>query len=295
MKAARLHAFGGPEAVVYEDAPRPQPGPGEVLIRVHAAGVNPVDWKTCAGRGVARTVALSFPYVPGWDVSGVVEEAGPGVSGFARGDEVFGLVRFPQPGSTYAEYVAAPADHLALKPPALDHIQAAALPCVALTAWQALVEAARLQGGQKVLIHGAAGGVGHIAAQLARHMGAFVIGTASQRNSDFVRTNGVDQSIDYESERFEDCVTGVDVVLDPIAGETRDRSWPVLKPGGVLVAVQGPASAEAAARHGVRLEPVLVRPNAAQLAAMAEGARDGWMRAWRWRAFAPAIRAARSS
>lgn len=278
MKAARIHRFGGIEALIHEDAPRPEPGPGEALIRVYAAGVNPVDWKTCAGRGVAKSLRLSLPYIPGWDVSGVVEEVGPGASGFAPGDAVFGLVRFPQPGSAYAEYVASPVEHLAFKPRSLDHLQAAALPCVALTAWQALVEAARLQAGQKVLIHAAAGGVGHIAVQLARSLGAFVIGTASRRNAGFVIENGADEFIDYETARFEDRVHQVDVVLDPIAGDTRGRSWGVLRKGGVLVAIQGTASTAEAARHGVRVEQVLVRPHAAQLASIAGLVDEGRIR-----------------
>jgi NADPH:quinone reductase-like Zn-dependent oxidoreductase len=278
VKAVCIHGFGGLDVLKVEDVGRPEPGPGEALIRTQAIGVNPVDWKTCAGRGVANMIQLAFPFVPGWDISGVVEAVGPGVSRFAPGDAVFGLVRFPQPGSAYAEYVAAPVDHLAVKPHSLDHLQAAALPCVALTAWQALVECARLQPGQKVLIHAAAGGVGHVALQLARQLGAFVIGTASRRNADFVIEYGADQFVDYQAARFEACVAGVDVVLDPIAGDTRDRSWQIIKPGGMLVAIQGPASVEAAVRHGVRAEHLLVRPHAAQLAALAGLVDDGRLR-----------------
>lgn len=265
MKAVRIYQFGGPDVLRYEDAPRPEPASGEVLIRVHAAGTNPVDWKTRAGQGVARRMPIRFPFIPGWDVSGMVEGSGNGGIPYQLGDAVYGMVRFPEPGATYAEYVTAPAGHVVPKPLSLSHVEAAALPLVALTAWQALFEEAELEAGQTILIHAAAGGVGHIAVQLAKWKGATVIGTASGRNGDFLRDLGVDWFVNYETTRFEDVVSGVDAVLDPVAGETRERSWPVIRPGGVLVSIQGDVSEEQAAAYGVRARRMLVRPDADQL------------------------------
>jgi NADPH:quinone reductase-like Zn-dependent oxidoreductase len=268
MKAVRIHEYGGPEVMRYEDAPRPEPAPGEVLIRVHAAGTNPVDWKTRAGRGVAGRLTDPFPFITGWDVSGVIEAVGSADLPYQPGDAVYGMLRFPALGSAYAEYVTAPVEHVDSKPSALSHVEAAALPLVALTAWQALFEAAELSADQTILIHAAAGGVGHVAVQLAKWKGATVIGTASGRNADFLRGRGVDQFIDYQTTRFEEVVSGVDAVLDPLAGEIRERSWPVIRPGGVLVSIQGAASEERAAEYGVRLRRVLVRPEADQLRAI---------------------------
>ncbi len=263
MNAVRIHDFGGPEVLQYEQAPRPVPAAGELLIRVHAAGINPVDWKT-RERGAA-TRRDQLPLILGWDVSGIVEEAGDGVADFSAGDAVYGLVRFPAPGSAYAEYLTAPADQLAPRPGSLDHVEAAAMPLVALTAWQALFDAAGLAAGQTLLVHAAAGGVGHIAVQLAKWKGARVIGTASARNEDFLREIGVDQFIDYTTTRFEDVVSDIDVVLDTMAEDTRERSWGVLKRGGVLVSILGDPSPESAAERGVRAARTLVQPNATQL------------------------------
>src|SRR6266566_5487501 len=176
MKAVRIHAYGGPEVLVYEDVARPEAAAGEVLIRVHAAGVNPADWKTRSGP--ARPGAM-LPMILGWDVSGTVEALGPEVTQFQQGDAVFGMIRFPPTGATYAEYVAAPVSQIAHKPANIDHIHAAAIPLVGLTAWQALFEKSHLTAGQTVLIIGAAGGVGHLAVQLAKSHGAYVLGTAS--------------------------------------------------------------------------------------------------------------------
>lgn len=162
MKAVRIHRLGGPEVLLYEDAPRPQPAEGEVLVRIHAAGINPADWKTRSGFRPTRN-PLSFPHILGWDLAGVVEDVGPAVDAFRIGDQVYGLVNFPQPGSAYAQYATAPANHLTIKPERIDFIHAAALPLAALTAWQALFDIAHLQPGQTVIIHGATGGVGHIA------------------------------------------------------------------------------------------------------------------------------------
>lgn len=270
MRAVRIHRYGGPEVLTLEDVPRPVPGPGELLVRAMAAAVNPVDWKTRKGQGSARRWdGDRFPLILGWDVSGVVESLGAGVERFAPGDEVFGLVRFPEPGSCYAEHVAVPADHVVAKPAALGHSHAAALPLVALTAWQALFDTARLGAGETVLVHAAAGGVGHVAVQLARWKGARVVGTASAPNHDLVRSLGADEVVDYTTTRFEDVAHGVDVVLDPVGGDVLERSLDVLRPGGRLVSLVADPDAERAAGRGVEASRILVHPDAAQLADVA--------------------------
>ena len=268
MKAVRIHNYGGPEVLKFEDAPRPQPGNGEVLVRIHAAAVNPVDWKVRAGR-LKERIQYPLPLIPGWDFSGVVEATGPGVTRLKKGDEVYARPDIARNGA-YAEYIVAKESEVALKPKSVDHVQAAAIPLAALTAWQALFDTAGLSVGQKVLIHGAAGGVGSFAVQLAKWKGAHVIGTASGRNQSFLRDLGVDEPIDYEKTRFEDVVHDVDVVLDTIGGDTQKRSWKVLKKGGILVSIVSPPSAEEAAKHGVRSGYVFVQPSASQLAEIAK-------------------------
>ncbi len=276
MKAVRIHEYGGPEVVRLEEAPRPEPGAGEVLVRVRAAGVNPVDWKTRSGSGMVRKFEGDpLPFVLGWDVSGVVEEVGDGVSRFSPGDEVCGLVRFPQPGETYAEYVSAPADQLAAKPSALSDAEAGALPMVALTAWQALIEAAGLEEGQTVLVHAGAGGVGHMAVQLAGWKGARVVATASARNTDFLTSLGVEQVVDYTATPFEEAVSDVDVVLDSIGGDVFDRSLEVLNPGGTIVSLRERQPKERAGHRNVRAMYVLVRPEGSQLGELTELADAG--------------------
>ena len=278
MKAVRIHEFGGLDSLKVEDAPMPEPREGEVLVRIHAAGINPVDWKTCAGEGVASRLEDPFPFIPGWDVSGVVEALGAGVSGFKVGDAVCGMVRWHWGGGGYAEYVAAPAVDLVARPGTMDDPQAAGLPLAALTAWQALFETADLQAGQTVLIHAAAGGVGHVAVQLAKWKGARVIGTASARNEAFLRELGVDRVIDYNETRFEDVAGDVDVVLDCVGGEIQERSWGVLKPGGMLASIRGRPSAEQAEARGVRARHVSVRAEQAQLHAIADLANEARLR-----------------
>jgi NADPH:quinone reductase-like Zn-dependent oxidoreductase len=277
MKAVRIHTYGGPEVVHYEDVPCPEPGADEVLVRVHAAGVNPVDWKTRSGGGQAEKIGERFPLVLGWEASGTVEELGPGVTEFAVGDEVFGLLRFPQPGSAFAEYVSAPAGELARKPRSLSHTEAAAVPLAGLTAWQALFEVGDLREGQTVLVHAAAGGVGHLAVQLARWKRARVVGTASVDNAEFLRSLGA-EPVDYDTERFEDAVTEADLVLVAVGGDALERSFAVLRRGGVLVSIRGEPSAEEVARHRVRAERILVHPDSAQLAEMAALADAGHLR-----------------
>ena len=259
MKAVRIHQYGGPDELKIEDVPRPQPGAGEVLIRVHAAGVNPIDWKLRAGY-LKAYMPVPMPFIPGIDVAGVVEAAGPGVGRFKKGDEVFGA------GSgTYAQFAIAKESELALKPRSIDAVHAAAIPLAALTAWQALFNVAHLTAGQKVLIHGAAGGVGGFAAQFAKAKGAHVFGTASGHNQAFLREVGVDEPIDYEKTKFEDVARAVDVVLDTQGGDTQQRSWKVLKKAGILVSVIQPPSEEEAAKHGVKSAMVARQPNAGEL------------------------------
>ncbi len=276
MHAVRLHEYGAAENLIYEEAQRPEPQPGEVLVRVRAIGVNPVDWKTREGRGVAET--LDLPIILGWDIAGVVEDVGSGVDQFAVGDEVFGMVRFPEFGNAYADYVAAPASELAKKPANISFAEAAASPLVTLTAWQALFDVAQLQAGQTLLVHAAAGGVGHVAVQLGKWRGARVIGTASARNADFLRGLGVDQVIDYTHERFEDAARDVDVVLDTQGEETQRRSFAVLKPGGMLVSIAEAPDKALAQQYGVRTARIRVRPSGEQMAEIAKVFESGNLR-----------------
>jgi len=211
MKAIRFHQYGGPEVLAQVEMQRPKPDHDEVLIKVHAAAVNPIDWKMRAGH-VKEVFPLTFPSTLGWDVSGTIEEAGDNVTQFKRGEEVYALVK----GGGYAEYVVASATVVVRKPRNLDHVHAAAVPVAGLTAFQALFEVAQLRAGQKVLIHAAAGGVGNLAVQLAKARGAYVIGTASSKNHAFLSGLGVDKAVDYQKTRFEDAVRDVDVVLDTV-------------------------------------------------------------------------------
>lgn len=257
MKAIRMHAYGGADVLKYEDAPQPQPLADEVLIRIYAAGVNPVDWKIREGY---LGKSYNLPHILGADVAGVVESVGSTVERLKPGDEVYGYASLRREG-TYAEYIAAKELEVTLKPKSIDFIQAAALPVAALTAWQAIFDTAHLEAGQKILIHSAAGGVGSIAVQLAKAKGAYVIGTASARNTEFIRQLGVDEAIDYQTTRFEDVVRDVDVVLDTIGGETQARSLKVLKSDGILVSIVSPPPESA----GVRVAITYVQPNALQL------------------------------
>jgi NADPH:quinone reductase-like Zn-dependent oxidoreductase len=263
MKAVRIHAYGGPETLRYEEVPCPMPDKGEVLVQVHAAGVNPVDWKIRQGY-LKEMLNRSLPIISGWDVSGVVEATGDNVTRLKVGDEVYSRPDLTRDGA-YAEYIVIRESEVALKPKSIDHINAAAIPLAALTAWQALFDAGGLKAGQTVLIHAAAGGVGHFAVQLAKWKGARVIGTASKRNHDLLRMLGADELIDYTATRFEDVVRDVDVVFDTMAGETQTRSWKVLKKGGILVSILGHPSEEEAAAHNARAGFVFVQPNAQQL------------------------------
>ncbi|MFD8733716.1 NADP-dependent oxidoreductase [Streptomyces sp. NPDC059618] len=240
MRAVRGHRRGGPEELIYETAPRPVPGPGEVLVEVRAASVTPgeLDWDATWTDGFDGG-RPRVPVVPSHEVSGVVAELGHGVSGLRTGEAVYGLIPFTRDGAA-AEYVTVPAADLAPKPGSLDHERTAALPLAGLTAWQGLVTHAGVTPGQRVLVHGGAGGVGSFAVQVAAALGAEVTATAADRNADFVRGLGADTVIDYAGQRFEDAVKDVDVVLDTVGGDVQARSWKVLRPGGVLVSVVEP-------------------------------------------------------
>ncbi len=235
MAVMALKQFGGVENFALESIPRPEAGTGEVLVRVKAIGVNPIDIKTRQGGGQALALSGAEPMILGWDVSGEVVEAGFGVKDFKEGDEVFGTVNFPGSGKTYAEYVAVPADQLTGKPAHISHVQAAAATLSALTAWQALVDNGYIQKGQKVLIHGGAGGVGNYAVQIAKRFGCYVIATAAGTDTDFVKSLGADEVIDYRTERFEDKIKDVDFILDTVGGENFVRSLKVLKPEGTII------------------------------------------------------------
>ena len=264
MKAVRLHGRGGPDHLVYEDAPQPHPGLGEVLVRVYATGViaNELKWDATYQTKAGNPRALP---IPGRDLSGVVEEVGHGVTRLVPGSEVYAMLDYCYDGAE-AEYTIALPSELAPKPGTLDHVQAAAVPLSALTAWQGLFEYAKLVAGQTVLIHGAAGGVGVFAVQLARWAGAHVIANASARNHDFLFELGATEVIDYTTTRFEDVVQSVDVVFDLVGGDSLQRSWQVVKPGGVLVSVVSPRpAAEVAQGHDARFAWFVVEPNREQL------------------------------
>jgi NADPH:quinone reductase-like Zn-dependent oxidoreductase len=247
MRAVRFHAYGGPEQLVLEQVPRPEPQAGEVLVRVYAAGVNPIDWKIRKGF-FKNERPVPLPFTPGSELAGTVEQLGPDVTGFAIGQAVYGRGA----KGAYADYAVIVANQLSPMPSNINFDQAASVPVGASTAWLALFSLANLQTGQKVLVHGAAGGVGNYAVQLARWKDAHVIGTASSRNQEFVHTLGAETVIDYSTTPFEQVVHEVDVVVDPLGGEVQDRSWPLLKPGGILVAIGHLSAEKMAAKYGVR-------------------------------------------
>ncbi|WP_369373831.1 NADP-dependent oxidoreductase [Streptomyces sp. cg36] len=266
MRAVVQKSVGGPEVLEVVETDRPVPRSGEVLVRVRASAINPVDVAVRAG---AFPLLGEPPFAVGWDVSGVVEEVGPGAR-FAVGDEVYGMPLFPRAAGGYAEYVAVPADHLALKPASLDHVHSAAVPLAALTAWQGLVREADVKAGDRVLIQRAAGGVGHFAVQIAKARGAHVIAVASAARHGFLRGLGADEVIDYRTTDYTEAVRDVDVLLDSTAQS--DLSVHVVRPGGVLISILEHRDAEVAARvaaAGRRFAGVSVEPDAAALEAIA--------------------------
>jgi NADPH:quinone reductase-like Zn-dependent oxidoreductase len=267
MRAVRQHELGGPEVLVVEEVERPKPGPTEVLVRVAAAGVNPVDWKTRSGGGFLGEP----PFTIGWDVAGVVEEVGFGVTWLGPGDRVFGVPRFPREAACYAEYVVSPSRQLARIPGGLGDEEAGAFPLAGLTAWQALVETAGVGDRSRVLVLGAAGGVGHFAVQIAKARGAWVAGTASAAKHDFLADLGADEAIDYTSEALADRVRDVDIVLDTVGGDAGIGAVPAMRDGGVLVTLSGSAVGGLSEAGGgrVRVEGILVEPDRRGLEALA--------------------------
>jgi NADPH:quinone reductase-like Zn-dependent oxidoreductase len=276
MRAVSQDVLGGPEVLRLVEVDRPEPGLSEILVRVHAAGMNPVDWKQRA----RSTFVGPPPFVLGWDVSGVVEATGFGVTLFQPGDEVFGMLPFPKGAGSHAEYAIGPTRAFAAKPGGLSHVQAAALPLAGLTAWQALADTARLAPGQRVLIHAAAGGVGHLAVQIAKARGAHVIGTASAGNHELLRDLGADELIDYRDTDFAAAVTGADVVLDTVGGDYPARSLRTLREGGLLISLLpvGAGVVAEAARRGVRAQVMLVEADHGGMAALADLVAGGRLR-----------------
>ena len=261
MKAVRIHRFGGPEVPSLDDVPWPQPQDDEVVVRVHGASVNPSDSKMRAGAFVKEG---QLPVTLGRDLSGTVELLGTRAHTLRQGDPVYAMVGIDR--GTYAEFVLVKAVEMAAKPDSIDHVHAAAVPLAGVTAWQGLMQHGGLRAGQRVLIHGGAGGVGHLAVQFAKAAGAFVATTVSGADIDFARDLGADQAVDYRAERFEDAVRDMDLVFDLVGGETQDRSWGVLKEGGILVSTLGPPPRDKAAEHRVQATGYGAKPNPAHLA-----------------------------
>lgn len=269
MRAVIQNSVGGPDVLVIANRPDPTPKAGEVLVRVKAAGINPVDGSVRAGY---YSLLGEPPFILGWDISGTVEALGAGVTRFKVGDEVFGMPRFPKQAAAYAELAAVPADEIALKPKGADHVQAGALPLAGLTAWQGLVRHGGLKSGQRVLIHAAAGGVGHLAVQIAKARGAYVIATASPQKLDFARSLGADEVLDYTKGDFADKVRDIDIVLEPIGGDHAERSLKVLNRGGVLVSLLNVSDATKtqASAQGIRVERMSVVPDRESLLELAQ-------------------------
>jgi NADPH:quinone reductase-like Zn-dependent oxidoreductase len=275
VRVINQQSFGGPEVLQVAEAESPQPLPTEVLIRVCAIGLNPLEAFIRAG---AFPLLGEPPFVLGWDISGVVAEAAPHTWRFRPGDEVFGMPFFPRPADGYAELVAAPARQLVRKPPSLDHAHAAALPLVGLAAWQGLVDLADVKAGDRVLIHAGGGGVGHIAVQIAKHLGAHVVTTASAGKREFVTGLGADEVIDYQSDDFTEVVTDLDVVLDTVGGSYGERSLAVLRPGGLLVSAVDRLNAELARKAeaaGKRFAGIAVDPDSIALGQLADLVQQG--------------------
>ncbi len=267
MKAARIHAYGDASQIVIEDAPMPTLADDDVLIRVVATSVNPVDWKIRKGY-LKSMIPYQMPLVMGWDVSGVVEKTGPAVTKFKPGDAVYSRPDIARNGA-YAEYVAVRESEIAFKPATISHVEAASLPLVSITAWESLFTSANLTAGQKVLIHAGAGGVGSIAIQLAKAKGAHVTTTASAAKSALVTSLGADEVIDYRAEDFSQIARDMDVVFDTVGGEVQEKSWSVLRPGGFLVSITDRPSEDRAKAEGKRAGFVFIGPNAPILTELA--------------------------
>lgn len=273
MKAIILKDAGGVENLITTDLPIPTPAADEVLIKLKAISINPVDVKTRAGKGVWGRIKDEQPLILGWDISGEITETGSAVTSFKTGDEVFAMIDFPKTGKTYAEYVVAKADELALKPANISHEEAAAATLAPLTAWQAFHNFEHIKPGDRVLIHAASGGVGHYAVQIAKHLGAYVIGTSSAANRDFVLGLGADEHIDYKTQAFETATSDIDFVLDTIGGEYIDRSLQVVKKGGTIVSIvsgMNETVTPKATALGINGHNTLVKPSAADMQIIAD-------------------------
>jgi len=276
MKAIRINQYGGPDVLAVEDAPRPVPAPDEILIRVIATSINPIDCKIRAGR-MTKSHPLALPATLGWDASGIVDSVGANVTRFKPGDAVFTYPAFGRFG-TYAEFVAVNESEVALKPKTISFVEAAALPMTAQAAWMAVITVGQVSAGQRVLIHGASGGLGSVAVQLAKWRGAHVIGTASGDNLKLLQTLGADEVIDYRTTPFESVVRDADMVLDTVGGQTQEDSWAVLKPDGILVATAIPPSPDRAKAAGVRGTFIFTQPSGDVLAQIAEVVDSGKVR-----------------
>lgn len=276
MKAIRIHSYGNGDTLRYEDAPVPEPGAGDVRIRVHAAAVNPVDWKIREGY-LSTFLEYSMPLTLGWDVSGVVDALGDGVSSLAVGDAVYSRPDIARNGA-YAEYVVVRASEVATKPSSLSHVEAAAVPLAALTAWQGLFDHAKLGKGERVLIHAGAGGVGSFAVQFAKWAGAHVIATASSGNEVLVRELGADEFVDYRSQRFEEVLDQVDVVFDTIGGDTQERSHSLLGAGGRLFSIVASPDVDKLTASGATGGNFMVQPSRDQLGQIGKLIDEGHVR-----------------
>jgi NADPH:quinone reductase-like Zn-dependent oxidoreductase len=277
MLAIRQERFGGPEVLHIADVDRPQPQPTEILVRVRAAGVNPVDWATRQGHGMFSAP----PFTLGWDVSGVVESVAEGVTRFDPGDAVIGMPRFPAEAGAYSQFVTGPARQFTRKPPTMSHTQAAGLPLAGLTAWQILVDTANVQGGDRVLITAGAGGVGHLAIQIAKALGAYVVATSRPEKHVFLKELGADEAIDYTAGDVAETVQDIDIVVDAIGGANSLQLLPVLRTGGLIVPVTGGADAHMTAQaraRGVTARSVLVEPDGSGLQALTELVDAGQLR-----------------
>jgi len=273
MKAIVVHEYGGPEVLHYEEAPRPQPNDNEVLIRVIAASVNPVDAAIRSGK-YAEYFHTKLPLIPGMDAAGVIEKAGSKITALKAGDPVYAFFTLREEGG-YGEFALAKEGEVARKPSSITYEEAAAVPAAGSTAWQALVDAAKLGAGQTVLIHGGSGGVGHFAIQIAKARGARVIATASTANQEFLKKLGVDQAIDYTATKFEDVVKDVDVVLDAVGGDTLRRSYSVVKKGGIIVTIAGEPDQAALDAHGIRGVSISAAPKSETFAELTRLIEDG--------------------
>jgi NADPH:quinone reductase-like Zn-dependent oxidoreductase len=264
MKAVVVHEYGGPEVLKYEDVPRPEPKENEILVKVIAAGVNPVD-SAARSQKFAQFLNIKLPAIPGYDIAGVVEKTGASATKFKAGEPVYAYIALDK-GGAYAEYALATEKETSPKPKSLNYVEAAAVPLVSLTAWQALIDTAKLSAGQTVLIHGGSGGVGSFAIQIAKAKGAKVIATASTPNQDLLKQLGADVAIDYTKQKFEDVAKDVDVVLDSVGKDTLARSYGIVKKGGFIVSIVARPDPAELEKYGIKGSPLSVEPNADELA-----------------------------